>query len=108
MTDFETEVYHRDDNNIIGARVIVSADNGQTIDNIQVTNKTQFDELEAKLDVLDETYVRFAETSTLTDKTIDEILTNSNETTPINATLLAGLQSDAFSKTNHTHRKVAI
>ena len=51
MTSFETEVYNREGENVIGARVIVSADNGQTIDEIQVTNKTQFDELKGKLDI---------------------------------------------------------
>ena len=38
MTSFETEVYNREGENVIGARVIVSADNGQTIDEIQVTS----------------------------------------------------------------------
>ena len=37
MTNFETEVYERSGENVIGARVIVSADEGQSKDDIKVT-----------------------------------------------------------------------
>lgn len=58
-------------------KVIVSADNGQVIDEIQVTNKMEFDELVSKLNVLDDTYIQFSEDSNLKGPTIDEILSNS-------------------------------
>lgn len=103
MTKFETQIYKKEQADIIGAQVTVSSDNGQSIDSIQITNKTQFDELKSKLEVLDETYVQFAESSLMAGKSIDEILENSLEKAEINATKLGGIQSDGYSKTNHTH-----
>lgn len=108
MTNFETEVYNRSTDDVIGARVIVSADNGQTIDSIQVTNKTQFDELKSKLDVLDESYVKYEENSSLAGESIDDLLTNFNDEFLINATRLSGFKSDQFSKTGHGHSKTDI
>lgn len=108
MTNFETEVYNREDGNVIGARVIVSANDGQTIDSIQVTNKTQFDELKSKLDTLNEDYVQFEDGSDLKGSSLDTILQNSNEQVNINATNLNGFQSDSFAKTNHAHKKANI
>ena len=108
MTSFETEIYNRETDNVIGARVIVSADNGQTIDSIQVTNKTQFDELKGRLDTLNEDYTQFDEDSDLAGLTIDEILTNTDEVAKINATTLNGFKSDSFSKSGHTHLKKSI
>ena len=108
MTKMETQIYKKENENIIGAQVIVSADNGQTIDNIQVTNKTQFDALAAKLDTLNEDYTQFEDGSPLKGKTIDEILENTNETTLINAKTLNGFQSDQFAKSNHNHYKSQI
>lgn len=104
MVSFQTaEVYNEDEDNIIGVKVKVSADNGQVIDEIQVTNKTALDELEAKLDVLDEKFVQFAEGSGMSGMSIDNILQNSSETIEINATALGGIQSDGYAKANHSH-----
>ena len=108
MTSFETEVYNREGENVIGARVIVSADNGQTIDEIQVTNKTQFDELKGKLDTLNEDYTQFDEGSPLKGLTLDSILANEDETVNINALTLNGFKYDQFSKANHNHYKATI
>lgn len=108
MTSFETEVYNREGENVIGARVIVSADNGQTIDEIQVTNKTQFDELKGKLDTLNEDYVQFADNSPLAGKTLDNILNNSGSSSNINAKTLGGITSAGYSKTGHKHPKAEI
>ena len=108
MTSFETEVYNREGENVIGARVIVSADNGQTIDEIQVTNKTQFDELKGKLDTLNEDYVQFANNSPLAGKTLDNILNNSGSSSNINAKTLGGITSAGYSKTGHKHPKADI
>ena len=108
MTSFETEVYNREGENVIGARVIVSADNGQTIDEIQVTNKTQFDELKGKLDTLNEDYVQFEDNSPLAGKTLDNILNNSGSSSNINAKTLGGITSAGYSKTGHKHPKADI
>ena len=108
MTTFETQIYKKEAENIIGAQVIVSSNNGQNIDSIQVTNKTQFDNLVAKLDTLNEDYTQFDEDSPLKGLTLDSILANENETVNINALTLNGLQSDQFSKANHNHYKATI
>ena len=108
MTSFETEVYNRSEDNVIGARVIVVADNGQTIDSIQVTNKTQFDELKNKLNTLNEDYIQFDEDSPLAGKSIDDILANTVEDAVINATKLGGFASDSFAKAGHKHVKSEI
>ena len=108
MTSFETEVYNRSEDNVIGARVIVVADNGQTIDSIQVTNKTQFDELKNKLNTLNEDYIQFDEDSPLAGKSIDDILANTAEDAIINATKLGGFVSDSFAKAGHKHVKSEI
>ena len=106
MVSFQTaEIYNEDQDNIIGVKVTVSADNGQVIDEIQVTNKTDFEELEAKLDALGDDYVQFDEDSPMSGMTIDDILSNVSETLNINATTLNGIQSDGYAKTNHTHQK---
>lgn len=109
MVSFQTaEVYNEDQDNIIGVKVKVSADNGQVIDEIQVTNKTELDELKAKLDALGDDYVKFDDESQMSGLTIDEILTNISETININATTLNGIQSDGYAKTSHTHLKSVI
>ena len=105
MTTFETEVYENTSDNVIGARVIVSADEGQTIDDIQVTNKTEFDEIVAKLDVLDETYITVDENSPLQGMTIDDILENSNNDIEINSSLLNGNPASYYAVSSHSHSK---
>lgn len=108
MVNFETEIYHRQEDDVIGMKVMVIADSGQTIDSIHCINETDFLELESRLDTLNEEYVQFDEDSTLKGTTIDEILANASEIVTINATRLNGLQSDDFAKTNHTHLKQSI
>lgn len=109
MVTFQTaEVYNEDQDNIIGVKVKVSADNGQVIDEIQVTNKTELDELKAELDSLGDDYVKFDEDSQLAGLTVEEILENISQTININATQLNGIQSDGYAKTAHTHLKSSI
>ena len=109
MVSFQTaEIYNQDQDNIIGVKVTVSADQGQVIDEIQVTNKTEFEALVARLDELGDDYVQFDEDSSMAGMTIDDILTNISETININATTLAGIQSDGYAKTSHTHQKSQI
>lgn len=110
MVDFETQVYDKSaTDDIVGVEVIVKNDVGEVIETIQVHNKTEFealvDELNSKLDVLDETYVQFADDSELAGQNLDTILENSNEDAVINALTLNGFSSDRFSKTGHTHTK---
>ena len=102
MTQIETSVYEKTDEGIIGAEVIVYNE-GEEIDSIQIVDSTELAELEAKLDVIDETYVQYAEDSSLIGSTLDSILANTGEDVDINATTLSGFSSDDFSKTNHTH-----
>lgn len=105
MTKLETEIYKKDEENVIGAKVIVSADNGQTIDNIKIINETEFQELKKKLNVLGDTYVQFEEESNLSGNTLDDILKNEEENAVINATYLNGYQSSYYAKSNHIHTK---
>ena len=105
MVNFETEVYNRQSDDVIGVKVIVVADNGQTIESIRCVNETDFQELKEKLDVLDESYVVFASGSSLAGLNIDTILANANEAATINATSLGGYQSDYYAKSNHQHQK---
>ena len=103
MVRFETEVYEKREQDLVGVQVIVSEDTGRVIDTIQVTNKLEFDELVARLDTLNEEYVQFSANSPVSGESIEDILKNIGETIPINATVLNGLSSDDFSKTNHKH-----
>ena len=112
MTQFEAKVYKKTDEDIIGAEVIIEEENGESIEDIQILDKTQFedlvDELNAKLDVIDETYVQFGSESSLVGENLDTILENSNNEIPINASTLNGLSSSSFSTNNHTHQKTNI
>lgn len=102
MTNIETEVYQKTDEGIIGAQVIVY-NGGEEVDSIRVVTQSDFDELVAELEALPDTVVEFAEDSSLAGRTLDAILQNSLENANINATKLGGFQSDAYSKTGHTH-----
>lgn len=103
MVRFETEVYEKREQGLVGVQVIVSEDTGRVIDTLQVTNKLEFDELVARLNTLNEEYVQFSANSPVSGESIEDILENIGETIPINATVLNGLSSDDFSKTNHKH-----
>ena len=105
MTQIETSVYEKTDEGIIGAEVIVYNE-GEEIDSIQIVDSTELAELEAKLDVIDETYVQYASGSSLIGSTLDSILLNTGEDVDINATTLSGFSSDDFSKSDHTHNTV--
>lgn len=105
MVHFETEVYHREGNTIIGAEVIVYSDNGERIGNIKITNESDYNALVDRIDSLGDEFVTFNQGSSIAGDTIETILANLEETTTINATKLGGLQSDQFSKPGHTHNK---
>jgi len=108
MVHFETEVYHREGNTIIGAEVIVYSDEGERIGNIKITNESDYNALVERIDNLGDEFVTFEAGSSIEGETIETILANLAETTPINATKLGGLQSDQFSKPGHTHNKTEI
>lgn len=62
MVEFKTKVYYENEDNdenpnIIGAEVTVYSEEGDNIGSIQITSKKDFDDLMAKLDVIDETYL---------------------------------------------------
>ena len=112
MVNWETQVYSKMGEDLCGVQVIVKNDVGEIIDTIQVLNKTEFEELiydlNSKLDVLDNTYVRFRDGSEIAGRTIEEILTNSTEDITINATTLQGVGKSGFSLAGHTHTKTEI
>ena len=86
---FETKIYNYSaDEKIIGAEVTVYDEDGDKIDSIIVTDETQLQRLEEALEVIDETYVQYT--------SLNSILENLDESTPINATKLNGYQGDAF------------
>ena len=103
MVSFESEIYRRDNDDLVGVKVIVNDSVGDEIDSIQVTNKLDFDELVERLDDLDDVYVGFDDGSSLSGRSIDSILSNVSENVTINATSLSGLDVDDFSKPGHTH-----
>ena len=86
---FETKVYsYTADEKVIGAEVTIYSENGDKLKSIVITDETKMQELEEALEQIDSTYVTYTN--------LNELLSNSEETTPINATLLGGQQSDAF------------
>lgn len=86
---FETKIYNYSaDEKIIGAEVTVYDEEGDKIDSIIVTDETQLQRLEEALEEIDETYVQYT--------SLNSILENLDESTPINATKLNGYQGDAF------------
>lgn len=95
MVNFKTRVFFEEEQQIIGAEVIVQSENGDKIGAIQIVDEQELNALRAQLDVLDSTYIKRGELS--------ETLNNAMLTTPINATKLNGLESDKFAKTNHSH-----
>ena len=109
MVDVETEVYDKSGDNITGVRVIIESESGE-ISDYQILNKTQFDdlvsELNAKLDVIDDTYVK-VDNSELEGLTLEEILENNN-LVEINANRLDGYDVNTFTKIGHTHNKADI
>lgn len=93
MVDFKSRIYYAEEDQIIGAEVTVYSEEGDNIGSIQVTSKKDFDDLKAKLDGLDETYV-----------SIDNLETElSKDHVHVNAQTLEGYSSTDFSMAKHTH-----
>lgn len=108
MVRFETQVYQREGNSIVGAEVIVLSDAGDRIRSIIITDETDYNELVERIEGLSEECVTFNDGSSLAGETIETILANLTESTTINATQLGGFQSDQYTKVGHTHTKNAI
>lgn len=105
MVTIESDIYNKtsDDDIILGAKIIVynSADN--EVKKISIVDETELNNLKSKLDVLDETFVRFNDNSSLKGESIDSLLSNPESNVVINATKLAGVTIDNFSRIGHSH-----
>lgn len=91
MVDFKTKIYHAEGDQIVGAEITVYSEEGDNIGSIQVTSKKDFDDLKAKLDNLDETYVPISR--------LEYELGRVN----VNAQTLDNLSSTDFARSNHSH-----
>lgn len=96
MVEFKTKIYYEntdgnDNPNIIGAEVTVYSAAGDNIGSIQVTSKKDFDDLVAKLENLDETYL------------LKTSLESEVKKLDINAATLGGKSSTDFALNSHTH-----
>lgn len=105
MVKIESNIYNKttDEDIILGANIIIYNSTNNEVQKISIVDETELNRLKSELDVLDETFVRFKDNSSLSGKSIDSLLSNSDNNVVINATKLAGLTSDNFSKTDHTH-----
>ncbi len=108
MTKFETQVYHKEQDDLIGVEVLVKDEDGESIDSLQITSKTDFDNLMEEIDELPENFISFDENSELRGMTLDEVLANENNNIPINALTLGGSTANQYSKTDHAHVKASI
>lgn len=108
MTKFETQVYHKEQDDLIGVEVLVKDEDGESIDSLQITSKTDFDNLMEEIDELPENFISFDENSELRGMTLDDVLSNENNNVPINALTLGGYTANQYSKTDHTHVKASI
>lgn len=91
MVDFKSKIYYEDNDEIIGAEVTVYSQEGDNIGSIQVTSKQDFDDLKARLDGLDETYVLI--------NGLEAALNNIT----IDAQTLEGYSSTDFARYEHSH-----
>ena len=105
MVNFETQVYQREGNSIIGAEVIVYSDTGERIGNIKITDESDYNDLVDRINGIANECVGYDTGSSLAGETIETILANLSEATTINATKLNGIQSDQYTKVGHTHTK---
>lgn len=97
MVTFKANVYHEDNDNLIGAEVIVY--DGETpIDSICITPRSSYVELREEIYNLSSHFVSFCENSELSGQTIEDILSNSENEIIINASLLNGHSADYYAK----------
>ncbi|WP_407462778.1 hypothetical protein [Methanobrevibacter sp.] len=91
MVDFKSKIYYAEEDEIIGAEVTVYSEEGDNIGSIQVTSKKDFDDLKAKLDGLDETYI-----------SIDNLESTLSKIS-VNAQTLDNYSSTDFALKEHEH-----
>jgi len=92
MTEFKVRCYKTNSTgDSIGAEIVIY-DGDDKIDTITLTDQTAIDEINSRLDNMDSNYIDTAE--------LKDILKNSSKNNVINATLLNGLASDKFLKTD--------
>ena len=98
MTDFEVSCYYKKDKKIIGAEVKVYNEDEDVIDRILITDAHGLEELESKLDNLDDTYV---DKSELINALKDNVFGDDNVV--INANTFDGHDSSYYALAQHNH-----
>lgn len=104
MVSIESNIYNKSSAGevILGATVIILNDDN-SVEKITIVDEEKLNELKSELDVLDETYIRFDENSQLSGRSIDSLLSNSNNSVVINATKLNGVSGGNYSQEGHVH-----
>lgn len=99
MTDFEVSCYYKKNKKIIGAEVKVYNEDEDIIDRILITDAHGLEELEAKLENLDDTYVDKNELLTaLTENVFGE------QSVTVNANTFDGHNSSYYAPAEHDHK----
>ncbi|MBQ6220011.1 MAG: hypothetical protein IJH63_00430 [Methanobrevibacter sp.] len=111
---FVTRVFHEKNNQVIGAEVIIYDDDQNKIDSIVVADSTSLEEFQTKWENISKYYVLNEDADLSSDlqelvdngdlTTLQEILTNTDDTTNINATTLNGTyNASSFASSDHEH-----
>ena len=95
MVDFTANLVYDDGENVIGWDVIVTSEAGDVIGSVAVTDQTTIQSLRNDLEELADEVISIDD--------VKDVLLNTQEDTPINATLLSGIASDGYAKTVHSH-----
>jgi len=105
MVTLESNIYNKtsDGQIILGATIIIYNSEENEVKRISVVDESELNELRSQLDVIDNTYIKFADGSTLEGRSIDNILSNSSKDVVINATKLNGVAGANYSQIDHTH-----
>lgn len=103
MVQYDAEIYNQEEQNITGVKVVIASDVGDVIETIQVTNKTDFDEIISQLENIDETYIRVADGSSLAGERLDTILANVGSSIELNASKLGGHSDTYYAPVVHSH-----
>lgn len=95
MVEFDANLVYDDGENVIGWDVIVTSEAGDVIGSVAVTDQTTIQSLRNDLEELADEVISIDD--------VKAVLLNTQEDTPINATLLSGIASDGYAKTVHIH-----
>lgn len=91
MVDFKTKVYYEDNDQVIGAEVIVYSEEGDRIGSIQITSKKDFDDLIDRINGFDDVFVGKSDLENLVSQL------------SIDAATLDGYSSPDFALRDHSH-----